>query len=166
MFDNIGEKIKGLAVFCAYACVICGILVAVIGLIMYATEADYLEYATAYGGAGSGYDLLTEAGNKAYTGLQMLKYGLISGVIGFVSAWPLYGFGQLIENSDILVKQSNKLPEKQNNTNYTTITSSINEETKHLWRCDGCGNMISENVCPICHKASEGITEKLETLNK
>ena len=51
MFDKIGEKIKGLAMFCAYACVICGILVALIGLIMYATEADYLEYATVYGGS-------------------------------------------------------------------------------------------------------------------
>ena len=104
MFNNIGEKIKGLAVFCACACVICGILVSIIGLTNYATEADYLEYATVYG--GSNYDSLTEAGNKAYTGLQMLKYGLISGVIGFVSAWPLYGFGELIEKVSIIAENS------------------------------------------------------------
>ncbi len=104
MFNNIGGKIKGLAVFCAYACAICGILAAFIGLIMYATEADYLEYATVYG--GSSYTSLTEAGNTAYTGLQMLKYGLISGVIGFVSAWPLYGFGELIEKVSIIAESS------------------------------------------------------------
>ena len=102
MFNNIGGKIKGLAVFCAYACVICGILAALIGLIMYATKADYLEHATIYGGSISSY--YTKYGNTAYTGLQMLKYGLISGVIGFVIAWPLYGFGELIEKVSIIAK--------------------------------------------------------------
>ncbi len=104
MFDKVGEKIKGLAVFCASACAICGILAALIGLMMYATEADCLEYATVYG--GSSYTSLTEAGNTAYTGLQMLKYGLISGVIGFVSAWPLYGFGELIEKVSLIAENT------------------------------------------------------------
>lgn len=97
MFENIGGKIKGLAKFCAYACVICGVIIAVIGLCNYISEADYLKYASIYGGAGYGYDILTEAGDKAYMGLQMLKYGSIAAITGFVSAWPLYGFGELIE---------------------------------------------------------------------
>lgn len=106
MFENIGGKIKGLAKFCAYACVICGVLIAFIGLINYASEADYLEYATAYG--GSSYKLLTEAGNTAYAGLQMLKYGLVAAVVGFLSAWPLYGFGELIEKVSLIADNIEK----------------------------------------------------------
>ena len=95
MFNNIGGKIKGLAKFCAYACVICGVIVALIGL-------------SIYGGAGYGYDILTEAGNKAYMGLQMLKYGLIAAVAGFLSAWPLYGFGELIEKVSFIADNLKK----------------------------------------------------------
>ena len=108
MFNNIGGKIKGLAKFCAYACVICGVIVALIGLANYISEADYLEYASIYGGAGYGYDILTEAGNKAYMGLQMLKYGLIAAVAGFLSAWPLYGFGELIEKVSFIADNLKK----------------------------------------------------------
>ena len=108
MFENIGGKIKGLAKFCAYACVICGILVAVIGLINYASEADYLKYATIYGGAGYGFDNLTEAGDKAWKGLQMLKYGLVAAIAGFLSAWPLYGFGELIEKVTVIADNTKK----------------------------------------------------------
>lgn len=54
MFKNISSKIKSLAQFCAYACVFCGVLVAVIGLVYYASNADFLEYANIYG--GSRYD--------------------------------------------------------------------------------------------------------------
>ena len=108
MFENIGGKIKGLAKFCAYACVICGILVAVIGLINYTSEADYLKYASIYGGAGYGYNLLTEAGDKAYMGLQMLKYGLTAAVAGFLSSWPLYGFGELIEKVSVIAENTKK----------------------------------------------------------
>lgn len=108
MFENIGGKIKGLAKFCAYACVICGILVAVIGLINYTSEADYLKYASIYGGAGYGYNLLTEAGDKAYMGLQMLKYGLTAAVAGFLSSWLLYGFGELIEKVSVIAENTKK----------------------------------------------------------
>lgn len=96
MFDDVGKKIKGLAKFCAYGCIICGVLIALIGLGMYADNASYLQYATANGGY-SRYSNLVEAGNTAYMGLQMLKYGLIAGAAGLVSSWPLYGFGELIE---------------------------------------------------------------------
>ena len=83
MFNNIGGKIKGLAKFCAYGCVICGVIIALIGLGNYIGKADYLE-------------------DAAYNGLQMLKYGLITAAVGFVSAWPLYGFGELIEDVSMI----------------------------------------------------------------
>ncbi len=137
MFDNIGGKIKTLAQVVCWIGIIASVI---IGFVMMAQDDD-----------------------TAFAGVLIMVLGSLGSWIG---SFMTYGFGQLIENSDILVKQGNKLPEKQNNTNYTTIASSINEATKHQWRCDGCGNMISENVCPICHKASKEITDKLETLNK
>jgi len=110
MFDNISSKIKGLAKFIAVICLVGGILVAFVGLVNYASEKDCLEYATIYGGAGH-FTSLEEAGNKAYHGLQMLKYGLITCSAGTISTWPLYGFGELLEKvsciADHMKKQDN-----------------------------------------------------------
>lgn len=103
MFKNVSSKIKWLAKFCAYACVSCGSLVAVVGLVFYAPNAYSLEYANIYGS-----DFFTEAVNAARVGLQMLKYGLGSAVAGFLSAWPLYGFGELIENVNIIANNAPK----------------------------------------------------------
>ena len=110
MFDNIGGKIKGLATFCAYACVIGGILVAIFGGVAYLQDAAYIEYATIYG--GSSYRSLTEAGNSAYAGLMALKYGIIVGIVGFLSSWPLYGFGELIEKITYIADSMKKTDEK------------------------------------------------------
>ena len=106
MFENIGCKIKKLAKYFAYACVICGVFAVAIGLTIYLSEADYLEYATVYG--GSGFSTLTKAGNAAWTGLQMLKYGPIAAAAGFLSAWPLYGFGELIENVTVIADNTKR----------------------------------------------------------
>lgn len=105
MFDDVGKKIKSLAKFCVYVCLICGALIALIGFCKYLNNADYLEYATANG--GSFYSSWREEkGNSAYTGLQMLKYGLIGGVAGLISSWPLYGFGELIEEVTVIARKS------------------------------------------------------------
>ena len=69
-----------------------------------------------------------------------------------------YGFGQLVENSDILVQQGNKPPVTTTNTN--NISTSQTVQGEHMWRCEGCGNMISQEICPVCNK------EKLENLKK
>lgn len=113
MFNDIGNKIKGLAKFLAYACIIVGVLAIIIGLVNYAQNADCLEYASAYG--GSSYRLLTESGNKAYLGITMMKYGAIYGICGFLSTWPLYGFGELIEKVDSINSNLKKMIENNNN---------------------------------------------------
>lgn len=136
MFDNIGGKIKTLAQVVCWIGIIASVI---IGFVMMAQDDD-----------------------TAFAGILIMVLGSLGSWIG---SFMTYGFGQLIENSDILVKQGNKIPSNQNNANNIDYTSPI-ETTKHQWRCDGCGNMISENVCPICHKASQEITDKLETLNK
>jgi hypothetical protein len=100
MFDNISGKIKGLAVFLAYACVICGIIITIIGAINFFANIDFLEYANAYG--GSSYSSFNRLGNQAYNGLQLLKYGIVVGVGGTLSTIPLYGFGELIEKVSII----------------------------------------------------------------
>ena len=107
MFENIGSKIKKLAKFCAFACIISGVIVTLYGGSQYFSNAEYLEYATVYGGS-SYYYSLEKAGNEAYMGLQLLKFGLIAGVAGFVSSWPLYGFGELIEKVSFIADTMKK----------------------------------------------------------
>lgn len=113
MFDNIGGKLKGLAKFLGYFCIICGVIAAFIGAINYFPNADYLEWASVNGGAGYSYRSLEETGNQAYTGLQLLKYGLASAVGGLLGSWPLYGLGELIDNVYSLQKTCNAILTKK-----------------------------------------------------
>ena len=113
MFNNIGNKIKRLAKFLAYACIIVGVLVIIIGFVNYAPNAVCLEDASVYGGGQ--YQVWTERGNKAYLGITMMKYGAIYGIFGFLSTWPLYGFGELIEKVDSINSNLIKLIENNNN---------------------------------------------------
>lgn len=84
--------------------------------------------------------------------------GLIIIVAGSIASWllslTLYGFGQLIENTDILVANS-----KRQETEYkspttvqpaTSIDSVNTPEPKHKWRCPKCGKMINDSTCPFC----------------
>lgn len=136
MFDNIGSKIKTLAR------VICwiGIIVSII----------------------SGCVLMVQNEETIFTGILIIILGPL---VSWAGSFMTYGFGQLIENSDILVKQCNKMPEKQSNISDNASVKST-EISKHQWRCDGCGNLISENVCPICNKVGKEKSEKLEALTK
>lgn len=80
----------------------------------------------------------------------------------WASAIFIYGLGQLIENSDILVANSNQLIQDQQkhnkSVNFKTPQNNssiaINPPPKpiHTWRCGTCGNTISENPCPFCNK--------------
>lgn len=135
MFDNIGGKIKTLAKVICWLGIIASVII--------------------------GFVLMVQDEDTAFVGILIMILGSLG---SWISSFMTYGFGQLIENSDILVKQGNKIPENQNNTGNTYSTPT--QAAKHQWRCDGCGNMISESICPICHKASKEIEEKLETLNK
>ena len=125
MFDNIGEKIKTVAK--VFTC---------IG--MFAFSITGL--------------IITQVNEEApFIGLLIIVFGCLG---SWLASLTLYGFGQLIENSDILVEQGKRQQTNHNNI-YTT-----NNTTKHQWRCNSCGNMISEEICPVCNK------EKLEALNK
>ena len=69
MYYNVGKKIKVLAQICGWISLIGGVIALFIG-------ADF------YGG-------LDEPGPWLF---------LLCGLVGFVSSWPLYGFGQLIDD--------------------------------------------------------------------
>lgn len=75
MFDNIGSKIKSLAQVVCWI----GIIASVIGgIIVMASHSD-----------------------AAATGLLIIAIGVVGSWVG---SFALYGFGQLIENSDTLVE--------------------------------------------------------------
>ena len=68
MYDNIGEKIKGLA---KAAFIVEAIVAAIVGIALLASDEDLI-----------------------FTGLLVL---LVGPIIAWVSSWLLYGFGELID---------------------------------------------------------------------
>lgn len=129
MFDNIGSKIKTVAKVVCWIGIIASVIV--------------------------GFIMLVQDEDTALAGILTMIFGSLGSWVG---SFITYGFGQLVENSDILVKQSNQVPSKSNLS--SSVSGSTQQTSKHQWRCNGCGNMISEEICPICNK------EKIENLNK
>ena len=82
-YDNIGSKIKGLA---QLAFAIEAIAAVITGIALMATHRTLILY-----------------------GLLVLFIGPF---LAWVSSWLLYGFGQLIENSDIIAAEYNRKNEK------------------------------------------------------
>ena len=99
--SSIGKIIKGLAVGLTILGLLGSLILYFVGNSAYEEDKDYLKYATINGG-GYGHRILEEAGNNAYNGLQLRKMAIISAVCIAVSALPFYGFGVLVENSELL----------------------------------------------------------------
>lgn len=140
MFENIGSKIKTVAKVVCWI----GIIASVI----------------------SGIVLIAQDEDTAFLGFLVIVLGCVGSWVG---SFITYGFGQLVENSDILVKQGNQNHPNApiyNNSNKTTSTPQNTTTAKHQWRCDGCGNMISDNICPVCGKESKEISDKKASLLK
>lgn len=118
MYDNIGGKIKALAK------TLCGI-----GIVIFVIF---------------GFIIMIQDDGAILIGLLTMALGSL---ISWVGSFITYGFGQLIENSDALVKIS-----KRNNESIESpvFVNPKKEENTHKWRCSNCGNMISENICPYC----------------
>ena len=147
MFDNIGGKIKTLAkVVCWIGIIACIIT----GIVLMATDEELVL-------AG----ILTAAGGS---------------LLSWVSSFVLYGFGQLVENSDIIAEQSARNNEKhskkvqqqqeqQRKDKVKAIKTAINdtnvsEDTYIDIICPNCGESLSYTkqeltanqtlVCPMC----------------
>ena len=100
MFDNVGGKIKGVAQLVTWL----GIIASVIGFTVL-------------------------VGNEDTTGLSFAV--LIVGCIGsWLSSLTLYGFGQLIENTDIIAKSNaqNISTENNNSSNTNSNQQAVKEE--------------------------------------
>lgn len=69
-------------------------------------------------------------GETPFPGLLIIFGGSF---VSWISVLGMYGFGQLIENTD----------------------KSEAENSAHSWRCDGGGNLISVNPCPHCGRTSD-----------
>ena len=82
MYKNIGVKIKLLAD-------LCGILFLVVGI------------------GGGLYFLL----NDPWTDDRLVWPLLAGGIVGFLSSFPLYGFGELIENVQAIAKRKKETEE-------------------------------------------------------
>ena len=107
-------------------------------------------------------------------------WGLVVVIAGSLTSWIssviLYGFGQLIENSDYMVYHIQNIPTKEkkadfgyptqntppkddivkeasvNNVTVNQVKLTSNTTSKHQWRCVQCGILISEEICPYCGK--------------
>ena len=148
MFDNIGGKIKTLA---KVGCWIGIIAFIITGIVLMAIDEDLI--------------------------LDGILTAVVGSLLSWVSSFVLYGFGQLVENSDTLVQQNrthhaNKGENFGNTSNIKQVTvspgtvqsarekstSNIKQvtvsptESQHKWRCDSCGEMISSSPCPYCGK--------------
>ena len=94
MFKNVGAKIKNLAKVILVLGLLVGIIYLFVSLIRFLGNAEYLEYANIYG--GSEYQILTSAGNKAYSGLTGIGYSIMLIVFSIISPWLIYGFGIIV----------------------------------------------------------------------
>ncbi len=145
MFDDIGNKIKNVAVATTWA----GIFLSIIeGIITFFCGIIYFD--------DYGYLLLV---------------GPVSAVIGCIAAWlgslVLYGFGQLIVNTDKPRKEAS-VEESVRNLNikapFVTRNTPVaaSSPAPHSWRCSTCGRMIDKNPCPFCAdtKSEEIVTDE------
>lgn len=127
---NVGGKIKALVVVVAVIGLLSCLILFFVGNAAYQEDKDYIEYATVNGGAY--YESLQSAGDSAYAGLQLRRTSLYLALSIAIGAFPFYGFGVLVENSETQASRMYELLEEQKKTNATlkslleaTVNTSI-----------------------------------------
>ncbi len=94
------------------------------------------------------------AADETLAGVLVMLLGSFASWIG---SFFTYGFGQLIENSDILVeqgKQKGNAPIASSEKKTAPIAPAEKKEENnktHTWRCSRCGNLITSEPCPHCN---------------
>ena len=122
MFNNIGGKIKG------FAQVVCWL--GIIGSVI------------------TGFVFIGISGNSE-SGGGIAILGILIAIVGSITSWIgsflTYGFGQLVENSDTLVKQSNSPTSNKPLGNISTQQSDCKESVGFIYagetniKCANCG---------------------------
>ena len=100
MYNNVGKKIQSIAQVIGWISLISGLFAWII-LITNGYDGWY------------GYEYITEDDYIAWV-------ALISGILGFMSSWFTYGFGQLVEDIHVLRNQQ------------AQPTSSVNDDLPEL----------------------------------
>ncbi len=137
MYDNIGDKIKGLA---KWTFIVEAIGAIITGISLMATDEDLI-----------------------LIGLLVM---ICSPIIAWVSSWLLYGYGQLIENSDTIAEEYNR----KNKTHQKTVTK--NNERKQNQRRKEVNAIIAnpdvsddefvDFTCPHCQAELSYTKEQLQ----
>lgn len=148
MYDNIGGKIKMVAKVVGFAGIGISILTGLLFLLVAFSEEKF-----------------------SYFGIGILV-AFLGSLISWVSTIALYGFGQLVENTDVLVQDSqiNKSSLRYIRKTYENIpnlhTNLLNSQfdaissTKHQESssdksmtsryCTNCEKIVTGNFCPYC----------------
>ena len=144
MYDRIGWKIKSLAIVMLIVGAIADVIT---GIVLMASNEDLIVY-----------------------GVLIMLAGPI---VTWISSWILYGFGQLIENSDIIAKRCTgicAIPEKKKSTlkkedqaeetqNDRKTDPPLSADDYIDITCPGCNEQLSftksdfaskKQFCPYC----------------
>lgn len=138
MYDNIGGKIKGLA---KASFIVVAIAAVITGIVLMVADEDLILY-----------------------GLLVL---IVGPIIAWVSSWLLYGFGQLIENSDIIAEEYNRKNEKHEKV-VEKNNERKQEQRKKAIKAAIVNTEISEDefidiTCPNCKTELSFIKEQLQS---
>lgn len=162
MYNNIGGKIKKLAVV---ICVL-GMIASLIAAITIWAAGSSLSRSSSYYGYSSGYGY-SFGGSTFLVGLLVLALGALGSWIG---GFFMYGFGELIENSErtsaateqlVRLLQDDGDSPRQNGKSSRMVNSKPNylshstPPVNHVttgWRCAGCGTLNSNETdyCKGC----------------
>lgn len=102
--------------------------------------------------------------NRIFLGLLVLFSGPI---IAWVSSWLMYGFGQLIDNSDMLVtflgkqldqneskndsdKNFKDIANEKTSQSMKTFRTSQSNISTNIKRCPLCGEKVTSKTCNFC----------------
>lgn len=140
MFDNIGGKIKTLAR------AVCGAGIAL--SVVYGLFLIVSGIGSYYGG-----------GSKVLTGILVMLIGSFASWIG---SFFTYGFGELIENSEEIRRNTYGLrsqstvptyPKTGNSNSGEKLRSIITGKTQAVSKpCPHCGAIVSSSPCEMCGK--------------
>lgn len=148
MYDNIGSKIKTVAKVVGFAGIVISILAGLLFLLVAFSEEKF-----------------------SYFGIGILV-AILGSIISWASTIALYGFGQIVENTDVLVQDSqinksslqcirkayDNMPnmrtdavDSQYESIYNTKYQEARPDKSTVSRyCTNCEKIVTGNFCPYC----------------
>lgn len=134
MYDNIGSKIKTVAKVVGFAGIVISILTGLLFLLVAFSEEKF-----------------------SYFGIGILV-AILGSIISWASTIALYGFGQIVENTDTIAKHSktqtgdlqyygDMINESISNTKYQESRPDKSTVSRY---CTNCEKIVTGNFCPYC----------------